>query len=258
MSRPHARSPLALVGVLAALFAVLPTLSGRAAQAPLPSGRDVVNRHVSAIGGAAAFKAIRSMHARGRFEIRDNGLAGDFELFTARPNRMLYRVTMAGLGVVENGFDGKVGWSINPVSGPELMTGEQLAEAALDAWFDGTLYEPDHVKSLETLERTTFDGRPAFKVRVTYVAGRDATEYFDVETGFQLGSEADRATPQGVVPTTNILRNYRRTGPVTTPTTFVQRALGFEQVVTIATVDFDTVPDSRFTPPPSVTALIGR
>jgi hypothetical protein len=248
----------------AAMFALLAflALSGRAyldaRQTPLPSGREIAARHVAALGGVAAYKAIASVHARGRFEIRDRGITGEFELFTARPNRMLYRVTVPGIGVIENGFNGQVGWSLNPISGPELLDGQQLVEAADDAWFDSPLYEDDHVRSLSTLERTEFDGRAAFKVRVVLRSGGTPVEYFDASTGLQIGSESVRATPQGPVPTLNILRDHRRFGAVLQATSFVQRALGFEQVVTIASCEYDTVPDGTFAVPPSIAALVRR
>jgi hypothetical protein len=222
----------------------------------LPTGAELIARHVAAIGGEAAYKAVTSVRARGRLEIPAQGLGGDLELLSARPDKLLYRVTVPGIGRIENGFNGKVGWSINPVSGPELLTGRQLTEAAEDAWFDGTLHGRDHVRDLTTLARTEFDDRPAFKAKVTLTSGSDQIEYFDADTGLEIGSEAVRATPMGLVPTVNILRNYRRFGALLQATTFVQRALGFEQVVTINSCEYDVVPENAFDPPAEVAALL--
>jgi hypothetical protein len=41
-----------------------------------------------------AFKAITSIHARGRFEIPAQGISGDLEVFSARPAKLLSRVTV--------------------------------------------------------------------------------------------------------------------------------------------------------------------
>jgi len=229
-----------------------------ARQAALPTGRDLVKRHVAAIGGERALAAIRSMRLRGRLEIPAQKIAGDLEVLTARPAKMVYRVTVPGIGRIENGYDGKIGWSTSPVAGPELLTGRQLSEAADDAWFDGALHAPDHVRELTTLERTEFDGHPAFKVKVVFVSGSEATEYFDAQTGLQIGAEAARATPQGVLQTVNINRDFRKFGPLMQPTVFIQRALGFEQVVTVTSCEYDVVPDNAFDPPPAVAALIPR
>ncbi len=86
--------------------------------------------------------------------------------------------------------------------------------------------------------------------------GSSSTEYFDADAGFEIGAEASRATPQGIVPTVSIFRDYRRFGALMQATTFIQRALGFEQVVTISSCEYDTVPDGTFDPPAEIKALI--
>jgi hypothetical protein len=246
----------------AAVGAVLWLAQGHAVpaatQAALPSGREIVQRHIRAIGGEGAFAVISSMRIRGRVEIPSQKIAGDLEVLSARPARMLYRVTVPGIGRIENGYDGTVGWSLSPVAGPELLTGRQLSEAADDAWFDGPLHAPGHVREITTLARTDFDGRPAFQVRVVFASGNEQVEYFDVNTGLQIGSEAARATPQGVVSTVNILRDYRRFGALLHAGTFIQRALGFEQIVTLTSCEYNVVPIIAFELPAEVRALRTR
>lgn len=248
-----------IVGVLAALVLLAARPAVAEAQSPsvsLPSGTEIVARHVAAIGGVDAYKAVQSVHARGRLEIPAQGIVAAFELMTARPARMLYRVNVPGVGRIENGYNGATGWSVNPISGPEVLSGRQLVESAEDAWFDGPLHEPSRVRELTTLELTTFDGRPAYKVRVGFHSGHEQVEYFDAESGLQIGSEASRATPQGIVPTVNVLRNYQKFGNLLQATTFIQRAMGFEQVVTLTSCEYDVVPESAFDLPPAVAALL--
>jgi hypothetical protein len=255
------RTATPAASLIAALWVVLTAPVGAsrvAVQQSLPTGRQIIDRHVAAIGGEAAYRAVRSVQARGRLEIPAQKIVGDLELYSARPARLLYRVTVAGVGRIENGYDGQVGWSLNPISGPELLTGRQLSEAADDAWFDATLHTSDHVREVTTLSREVFDGKAAYKVKVVLRSGNEQIEYFDVESGLQIGSESARTTPQGVVPTVNILRDYRKLGPVLQATTFVQRALGFEQILTITSCEYDTVPDSVFETPPAIRALLPR
>jgi len=253
---------VSFTSVFAAIVALLLTgpTSARAGQQPdaLPRAEVIVARHIEAIGGMDAYRSIQSVHARGRLEIPAQGIVAAFELFTARPSRMLYRVNVPGVGRIENGFDGQVGWSDNPISGPEVLSGRQLTEAAEDAWFDGPLREPSRVRRMTTVEQTTFDGREAYRVRVEFLSGREQFDFFDTQTGLQIGSEASRATPQGIVPTVNVLRNYQRFGAVLQATTFVQRAMGFEQVVTLTSCEYDKVSDSTFVLPPAVAALLPR
>src|SRR5689334_20142665 len=241
-----------------AIFAALSLPTGQAVtsarQATLPSGRQVVAQSVAALGGEAAFASLRSVRARGRFEIGAQRIAGDVEILSARPDKLVNRVMVPGLGRIETGYDGKIGWTVSPISGPELLTGRQLSETADDSLFDGPLHPATHVKELTTLGRADFDGRPAYKVRVVFTSGNTQTEYFDVETKLQIGSESSRATPQGVIDTVNILRDYKKFGPVLQATTFVQRALGFEQTLTLTSYEYDVVPETAFDPPAEIKA----
>jgi hypothetical protein len=226
------------------------------ASSALPTATEIIARHVAAIGGEAAYQTVTSMRAYGRFDIAAQGISGALELLSARPNKLLYRVTIAGIGRIESGYDGSIGWTISPIAGPELLSGKQLADAADDAWFDATLHQSPHVRQLTASGRTTFDGHDAYEVGVLLASGRREKEYFDVATGLQIGSEGLHATPQGEVATVNVLRDYRAFGAILQPTTIVQRALGFEQVVTITSCEYNTVPGDAFDPPAAIRALL--
>jgi hypothetical protein len=229
-----------------------------APQTRLPTGREIVTRYVAAIGGEDAFKAIRSVVARGRWEIPAQRLSGTFELRLARPSFLLYRVSVAELGRVELGFDGRVGWTVSPLAGPELLTGKQLSEAADDAWFDNGLYPPDRVRELTTVGTEMFDGREAYRVKVVLTSGNEQFDFFDKSSSLRIGTEATRSTSAGSIPTVNILRDYKLFGSLRQPTVRVERALGFETVVTTTSWEYVEQPDGTFDLPPDVKALITR
>jgi hypothetical protein len=245
----------AAMGVAAALATIAGT-AARAQQAALPSAREIVDRSVDAMGGATAFKALKSMRARGTFALTAQQIEGTLEIMSARPNKMVSKISLAGIGQVEEGYDGKIGWSIDPMAGPALVTGRQLLERADESWFDAPLHAPDYVKEMSVVGREQFDGRDAYRVRVVTVSGNEQFELFEVSSGLFIGFEATRATPMGIVPTTGIFRDFRRFGPLTFPSTLVQRALGLEQVLTLSSYEFDNVPASAFDLPPAIKALI--
>jgi hypothetical protein len=256
---PRLDQVLIRTGTLVLIAAVLVQAAPAARQdAALPPARDVVARFVKALGGAAAYKAVKSARARGTMQIPAMKITGTVEVLTARPARHLARVTISGIGLVEQGFDGKVGWSINPIAGPSLMVGRELIENADGAWFDSPLHEPDHVKEMSTVGRVMFDGKPAYKIKVVLVSGGEQFEYFEVESGLQIGMEADRATPQGVLPLTHIFRDHKKFGSVLQASTMVERAAGIETVLTLTSVEYDVVPDDAFAIPAQIKALIGK
>lgn len=226
--------------------------------ATLPSGIEVSNRHVEAIGGANAVRALTSWRARGTFELSGQGISGDLEVLAARPASSLVRVELEGLGTVQSGYDGKYAWTLDPVSGPALVTGLGLTQAAEDAMFESILHGPESTKSLTTIERTKFDGHQAYKVQVVFVSGREEFEYFDVDTGLKLGSEGARETPNGRLPTVTFTRNYEPFGAMRQATEIVQQMLGIEQVVRITSYEYNVVEPAAFAPPPAIQALIKR
>jgi len=241
---------------LLALAVFAPGQTGAGAQAALPTAKEIIARHVEGIGGAAAWKAIKSMRAVGTFALTAQGMSGSLDLMTARPARMRLRITLEGVGKIESGYDGKIGWTIDPISGPAVLAGRELTEMADDSSFDGVLYGPEFIKEFVPVSREDFARTPAIKVKVTLQSGTEQFEYFDAATGLYLGFEGTRATPMGNVPTTEILSNYKPFGKVKLPTTIRQRALGFETEISIAAVEFDTVPADAFDLPPVIKALI--
>jgi hypothetical protein len=255
MSRPRARRWPSLAGCLAiGALIVSSRMSGQTP--PQPTAKDLVARHVTAIGGEAAYKAVKSMRVHGKFEIPAQGISADFETFAARPAKLRLHVDIPGIGSTEEGYDGHIGWTIDPQMGARLLVGRELTELADDAEFDSTLHLPGFVKDMTFVDRAEFDGRAAYKVRVQLQSGLEQIEYFDVERGVEIGSESTRTTPFGAIPTTSLLRDYTKFGAILQPATIVQRALSVEQILRVASIDYDVVTDTAFDLPPQIKALI--
>ena len=226
------------------------------APATLPAARDIISKYVEVTGGATAFKSISSMRAKGTFAITGQQMSGELEMMAARPNKLLTRIAITGIGAVEEGYDGKVGWSIDPFRGPALITGRGLDERADEAWFDGPLHGSDQVKAMTVVGKEEFDGRQVYRVKVVSLRGTEQFELFDEKTGHQAGIEATRETPLGIIPTTTMFRDYQRFGQLTFPAKVVQRIMGQEQIFTFTLYEFNSVPPSMFELPPAIKALI--
>jgi hypothetical protein len=93
-------------------------------------------------------------------------------------------------------------------------------------------------------------------VHVVFLSGREQDEYFDVENGWQIGWEGNRDTSMGVVPSSTVLRDYKKFGALMQPTTLLQRAMGLEQVLRVVSCEFNSVPATAFDLPAPVKALI--
>jgi hypothetical protein len=244
----------ALVVVSCLLTLVLP---GRgSAQDKLPAARAIVDRFVQVSGGRDAMAKHQSRRAVGRISMPAQGVEGDVEILAARPALMRLRMTIPGVGEIQSGYDGKVAWSVNPLTGPMLMQGKSLAQTRADADFDSALHPDTQYTSLETVEKTTFEGRSAYKIRAVRTTGDEDFEYFDVENGLMLGAEVTRESPMGPVKATHITTDYKDFGGVKTASRIVQRLMGTEQIITISDVEYDKVDKTAFDLPPAIQALV--
>ena len=224
--------------------------------AKLPSARSILDRHVAAIGGREAILSHKSTHARGTLSMPSTGLSGGLEIFSAQPNKTLLKVSITGVGEVQEGFDGSHGWSLSPMTGPMLLEGKQLEEKRFDSEFHSELRSDSRYTSLTTLEQVEFEGRPCYKVRLVRKTGGEDTEFYDVATGLRAGAQTTRETQMGTVTATTGESEYRKFGNVLQPTKVRSQIGGVEQVITITSIEYDSVPASTFDLPAGIRALL--
>jgi len=231
-----------------------------AAKAPastaLPSARSILDRHLAAIGGRAAVLSHSSTSAKGTLAMPKAGMTGNLEIYGAKPNKSVVKITLAGVGVVTEGFDGVHAWSVSPMTGPMLLDGKQLEEKKFDSDFHSELRDDSRYSSIKTLEQTDFEGRACYKVQLVRKTGGTDIEFYDVATGLKAGSMTSRETHMGTVSGTTVESDYRKFGNLLQPTTIRSQISGVEQVITITSVEYDTVPPSAFDLPVEIKALV--
>lgn len=252
------RTVLTLALVLAAGAAAAQTATPDRAAAVLPSAAEVLERHRDAVGGADAIRKHRSRRVTGRFALTAQGIEGPLEMLAAAPDRLVLRMDVSGLGRIERGFDGTVGWSIDPGIGPRLLDGRELHELQHSAEFYSELKDLSEFESATVLERTAFEGKDCYAVRLVRPTGIEITEYYEVDSGLMAGSRMDSTSAMGSIPTISVVDGYKEFDGVRLPTRARQRAMGVEWVLTIATVEHDSVPDEAFVPPAAIRALRER
>lgn len=226
-----------------------------AAAADLPTARSIIDRHVRAIGGREAVLSHSSTHARGTLSMPMAGMTGELDIYAAKPNRSLVKITLGGVGSVVEGFDGTHGWTLSPMTGPMLLDGRQLEDKRFDAEYHAELKDDARYASMTTLERTEFDGRPCYRVRLQRKSGAEDIEFYDVATGLKAGGITTRETQMGTVTATTVERDYKKFGNLLQATTIRSQFSGMEQVITLTAVEYDSVPASVFEMPAEIKAL---
>jgi outer membrane lipoprotein-sorting protein len=252
--------PLAVSAGAATPTAVAPGATPNAAVvAPvLPTGAKVMERFVQAVGGRAALAKAKSMHMTATLSAPAQGMSGTVTVTQAAPD-LIRVVTDLGGGAIklEQGYDGKIGWSKDPIMGTRLLAPKELADvkrqgSELLRYADFETY----YATLETIARLTWEGKDAYKVRMVPKEGSESTAYFDAETGLQVGIEATQETPLGPIPATLLLSDYRTFGGIKVPGTITTRAMGVEMLLVTTDVQWNPKSLPAFTAPPDVLALL--
>ena len=217
-----------------------PTGRSAAAQATpdkaLPTARSIIDRHIAAIGGRAAILARTSTHATGTVAIPSAG----HDRHGGRLRREAGQDAAADHPrrdrVIEEGFDGKVGWSLSPMTGPAWCRARNWSRSASSPTSCPTCTPTARYESMTTVEKAEFDGRPCYKVRLVRAGGGEEIEFYDVTTGLKAGGITTRESPMGPIPATTIESDYRQFGPLLQPATIKSTAMGLEQVFTVTTM----------------------
>ena len=227
------------------------------AAAALPDGRELIERHIKAVGGREAVLSHKSVYAKGTLSVPKSGISGPMEVFrAANPDRVTFKATVQGVGDIMEGYDGSHAWELSPVTGPMLKVGKELQQKKLDADFYGELRDPKKYISIKTVEKTTFEGRPCYKVSLSRIDGVEDFDYYDAATGLHAGSINTRESSMGTLTLTTVVGGYKKFGNLLIPTTHTQKVMGIEQTLTFDSIEFDKVNPSVFTPPDPIKALI--
>lgn len=239
--------------------AVLATVAVALAGAPaaaqqLPPARQILDRYVEAVGGKAVWANRQSQ--RTVAEMSMSGVTIQMEMLAARPNKMLMKMNMPGMGEMLQGYDGQVAWSRNPMQGTRILAGAELAQTARQADFDSSVDPAKNFPTIETLERTEMAGQPCYMVRMVAVDGDEVRSCFHTETGLLLGSRTTSQSPMGPVEATTLFSDYRDFGGVKMPAKTVTSMAGQEMVVTVKEVTPNVVDPSVFELPADVKALV--
>ena len=149
----------------------------------LPSARSIIDRHQRDWRPRAIQRTRRSI---GNHFHAGQRIGSALDVYCSKPDKSLVKINLGGIGDIVEGFDGTNGWSLQPMTGPMLKEGKELAEKKFDADFYSDLHEPGRYASMKTVEKTTFDGRPCYKISLARKDGGE-NEFYDVETGLKAG-----------------------------------------------------------------------
>lgn len=223
----------------------------------LPKAEALFDKYSEATGGREAFAKIKSLSSKGTISIPQAGIEGDIEMWQA-DGKMLMVIEMAGVGNQTVGFDGKIGWQVADLTGPQLIEGAMLEEFKFQVQIDGYQNAAKFFDSLETVKETTFEKQPAYEVVAKKEGLPERSIYFSKETGLIIGTMGESETAMGKMNMTNVTSDYKQVGDVKMSHGGEQKMPnGIAVKMTMTEIKLNVeVPAEKFALPDSVKKLI--
>ena len=217
-------------GMLVLGVACLTALQPIAQQARPQNAQQVLDRMAQAIGLANAAK-IRTVQMTGTISYPAQGIQGRYEALYKAPNKTLIKLNIQGLGEVQQGYDGKVGWEKNPMTGLRELQGAELAQMRQSAQMGASNDLRKTLRNPKLAGQEKVGNRNAFVITAQTTAGVPIKVYIDAQRYLPLRMDMEAATPQGKLNIATFLEDYRRVDGIMYPFTTRQSTAGIEAVV---------------------------
>ena len=222
----------------------------------LPDADTLIERYVEAIGGRDAHMAPASVRFTGTLSIPAMRLSGSFELLQIPDVGSRMSSALPAVGEFMVGFDGEVGWSMDMLTGPQLMEGEELEHMAERALAAASFRDRSLVPERETVGILELSEGQCYRVRLLWRSGRETFDCYHRESGLLLRSEDVQVTEIGKIPSVTDYSDYREFHGMTLPARLVQSTMGIEQVLEIENVTVDDADVDALTPPAQIQTLL--
>jgi hypothetical protein len=241
------------------VFAVCALMAVPAAEAvDLPSGESLLERCLVKSGGAEAYARVKSAKMTGTVELVGHNISGPVSVFQ-QGDKTYTVIELAGLGKVEEGFDGKTAWETNSMQGPRIKEGEEKAATIRSSRMNLMGTWRDYYKSARTAGEEDINGKPAWKVELTPKEGKPETFYFDKSSALLVRMTQTVSSGLGEIPVDVSLSDYRAVGGIQTPFKLTQNAMNQVMAMQFDSVEWNPeIPATRFDPPSAIQALIGK
>lgn len=220
-----------------------------AKQAGGPSGDQLLDKYLQAVGGAVAIDKVNSRVMKGTISFGDRNIPID--IFSKDPDkRVSFAHTPDGDSVTA--FDGHEGWLGVPKRAVHEMHGPDIDAAAMDA----DLHFPAHLKGMfsevQVRGKEEIGDHEAYFVIGQREAKTPLRLYFDVQSGLLVRLVRYGETPLGRLPTQIDYADYRDVGGVKIPFRWTLARPSGRFTIQVSDVKQNVpVDDAKFAKPPA-------
>jgi outer membrane lipoprotein-sorting protein len=226
------------------------------ALAGLPTGEEIMEKHVEALGGEAALARHHNSLTKGTLSI--SGIEMQATIYSAEPNLSYTLFESEMIGTMESGCNGEVAWDMSVMQGASVKEGEQLEKGLFDAVFNSELYWRDRYSSIDVEALEEIDGTPCYRLVLTPTVGDTVTAYVDTETWLTARTETVSNSDMGSISIVTDLSDYREVDGTRVPFRIRVLLMGAQELITtVDSVEFNVeIPEGTFDLPGEIQELL--
>jgi hypothetical protein len=198
-----------------ALLAVVAALDAGAAPVPMAASlrdaRQVLADYAKAIGDQKAWQRHKSVRVTREVSIKSMNFRSQEETRLTRSGKLLSSSSMPGMGKFRRGYDGRVAWGEDPISGLRVLKGAEADEVRAAAiwnleWRLEEVYAP--VRAVDPPVEAP-KGAPLECVELSRASGKPTLACFDKATHLRVWEKGEEASPGGAVPYVKRFSDWR-------------------------------------------------
>jgi hypothetical protein len=237
-------------------FFVIASAVGFAADPP--SGESLVQRYIEKSGGAEAYAKAKNTAMTGTVTMPAQNISGNVTIFQ-EGEKSYTSMDFAGIGKIEEGYDGEVAWQNSALQGPRILDGDEKISAKRGASMGLVSNWQEVYKEARTIGLEDVEGKPAWKVEMIAREGKPETFYFDRDSGLLVKIATVLTTPMGELKAESSLTDYRPVNGILTPFTMTEKAINQNIVMHFNSVSYNAaIPKERFEAPAAVKDLLAK
>ncbi|MCF8262735.1 MAG: hypothetical protein K9J12_18295 [Melioribacteraceae bacterium] len=225
----------------------------------LPQPRVLIEKYIDAIGGEQSIRAHSTKTISGKLLIKAMGIEGNLNVVAATPNKIKTTIELGQFGQSISGYDGAVGWSMDPMAGNMILEGEALKQMIARADFYGNdLHLGKNAAKLETVQIVTVEDGEQYKVLLVDANGEESFLYFSKETGLLRGIDKMELGPLGKAPTQIRMDNYVEADGVKTAHKISSSQNGVESIIELDSVSYSALSENAFELPAEIQSQLNK
>jgi outer membrane lipoprotein-sorting protein len=219
-----------------AIVAIIVIAFANVAQAQ--SVNEVLEKHFKAVG-QEKLVAINSFYIKAK--VSQMGMELPMEMKIKKPDMFITNIDVQGQKMVQ-AFDGEKGWMIIPMMSPDpqVLAGDQLAQASEQANMEGELY--NYEKKGSTAEmggKVNVEGKDMYRIKLTDKNGNLKDYFIDANTYLVSRVKAKVSAQGQTVDVEQIMGDYKTIDGITIAMKIESKSPMGTAVITMEEVKFN-------------------